>query len=415
MSNSHLIQTSVFSDVESENLCVLCNSKNVEIILMRNHKLGGPANLSVPIYSEGVCKTCGLVQHAPMTSSMEYENFYQTFEKNVSNFCLPTELGFHSNSIYKERLAKVIDTLKEFGFESVSASLLEIGSFNGSFLLEAKNYGFEVEGFEPSDYYFKSSESIKNFVHNSFFSENSTIVNQPDIVCISHVLEHVPNPVSFLRDVKKTVSHRAGSAWIMYLEVPNIMKCPRDNLSLFSSFEHTLNFSPETLKFTIGLAGFELIKIEEVEIPTIGPVIRAFCSPSINAPYNPAINWNTSDQIENISQIIQGFTSTLSSLKKILQSEIDKNLNENLIIWGAGVHTYQLFGEGLLDGLRISAIVDSDSSKWGSQICGISVSPPSFLENHEPSQILVSSYSFVEEIRLRIESDFPQHSSIILY
>jgi hypothetical protein len=415
MSNSHLIQTSVLSEVKSETVCVLCCSKNVEIILKRNYPSDGPAHLSVPIYSEGVCKTCGLVQHAPMTSRLEYENFYQTFDKNVSDFCLPTELGFDSNSIYKKRFEKVIGTLKEIGFESVSASLLEIGSFNGSFLLEAKNYGFEVEGFEPSDYYFKSCESIKTFVHNSFFSENSTIFNRPDIVCISHVLEHLPSPVSFLRNVKKIVSHRAGSAWIMYLEVPNILKCPRNNLSLFSSFEHTLNFSPETLKFTIGLAGFELIKLEEEEVPTIGPVIRAFCSPATNEARNPGIDWSVSDQIENIYQITQGFTSTLSRLKEILQIEINKNFNENLIIWGAGVHTYQLFGEGLLDGLRISAIVDSDSSKWGSQIREISVGPPSLLENHAPAQILVSSYSFAEEIRLRIETDFPQHSSIILY
>jgi len=79
-----------------------------------------------------------------------------------------------------------------------------------------------------------------------------------DVVVMHHVLEHVNEPVQFLKDVR-TLLGRAG---IVIIRVPNVFCCEA-HLPGWNSYEpyHLVYFSPATLRRAVEQAGFEVLRI----------------------------------------------------------------------------------------------------------------------------------------------------------
>jgi hypothetical protein len=71
---------------------------------------------------------------------------------------------------------------------------------------------------------------------------------------MSHVLEHLPDPVTYLAHLRKVVLVPDGR---LLLEVPN--------LYAHDSFEvaHLVSYSPHTLMQIVEKAGFEIVKLEK--------------------------------------------------------------------------------------------------------------------------------------------------------
>jgi len=80
--------------------------------------------------------------------------------------------------------------------------LLDIGSGTGDFLVEAKNQGWDILGFEPN-------KDAKNLAVNKgvTFTEDifSLSENSFDVVTMWHVLEHVPNLEEYIANLKRII------------------------------------------------------------------------------------------------------------------------------------------------------------------------------------------------------------------
>jgi hypothetical protein len=88
------------------------------------------------------------------------------------------------------------------------SNLVEVGCGKGLFLeLLAKN-GFEITGFDPT------YEGTNPKVRKHFFEKGLDI--QAEGLILRHVLEHIPDPVSFL----KQLSEANGGKGRVYIEVP---------------------------------------------------------------------------------------------------------------------------------------------------------------------------------------------------
>ena len=75
-----------------------------------------------------------------------------------------------------------------------------------------------------------------------------------DLISLAHVLEHLPDPVEYLINLRKTLLEPAG--WLL-IEVPN--------LYAHDSFEpaHLVAYSAHTLRQTLEKAGFEIVRLEK--------------------------------------------------------------------------------------------------------------------------------------------------------
>ena len=94
-----------------------------------------------------------------------------------------------------------------------------------------------------------------------FPSVDDLIASKPerfDLVSMSHVLEHLPDPVGMLRLIREKLLTDNG---LLLLEVPNFYA--HDSYEL----AHLACYTPHTLTEALRLAGFKVVQLERHGIP----------------------------------------------------------------------------------------------------------------------------------------------------
>ena len=133
-----------------------------------------------------------------------------------------------------------------------TGKLLEVGIGSGSFLAQARAGGFEVTGCDLS-------EAVCDRVQNALGiqihcgSLESLPERRWDVVVMNHVLEHVENPLAFLRAARERL--RPGG--LLHVAVPNAA-CWEASLPGWNSYEryHVAYFNGPSLDRALRAAGF---------------------------------------------------------------------------------------------------------------------------------------------------------------
>lgn len=121
---------------------------------------------------------------------------------------------------------------------------LDIGSSTGIFLKMMKDaHGCESIGVEPGDVF--REYSIKSGINT--VSDISEVDGKFDFISMSHVLEHLVDPLEMLETVKVLLEDDGQ----LLVEVP--IMCP--------SFAHPLMFFDATLEKMLNKAGFEVVEM----------------------------------------------------------------------------------------------------------------------------------------------------------
>ena len=138
------------------------------------------------------------------------------------------------------------------GVGVLKGRLLEIGVGSGSFLRHAQMAGFEVAGCDLSAPICRRiQDAFKIRMHCSDL--DSLPQGQWDVVAMNHVVEHVEDPVAFL----KAARERLRPGGILHVAVPNVA-CWEAMLPGWNSYEpyHLLYFNGPTLDRALRAAGF---------------------------------------------------------------------------------------------------------------------------------------------------------------
>ncbi|MBF0487423.1 MAG: class I SAM-dependent methyltransferase [Nitrospirae bacterium] len=140
--------------------------------------------------------------------------------------------------------------------------LIDIGCGNGSFL---KAFGdacskWDLFGFEQSNLRAKGLPNVKEVYRGSM----DTIEGTYDIVTMIHVLEHVFEPVNFLRGLH-TLINPAG---VLFIQTPFFKTNPFD----LTIVDHCSHFQPDTLAYAVNAAGFSTTLQEDWIAKEIGIV-----------------------------------------------------------------------------------------------------------------------------------------------
>ncbi|WP_299005003.1 class I SAM-dependent methyltransferase [uncultured Tenacibaculum sp.] len=115
---------------------------------------------------------------------------------------------FVKNYTLKKKL-KLINS-----FNTEDKLILDVGAGTGDFLKVCENGGWKITGVEPSDKAREFAESKHIILH-----ENLTQVenNQFDVITLWHVLEHIPNLVEYIEQLKKLLKPNG----VLIIAVPN--------------------------------------------------------------------------------------------------------------------------------------------------------------------------------------------------
>lgn len=209
----------------------------------------------------GICQCCGTVQK-PVTNKWLFEagEIYAGYEI-YSQGDGKEQLTFNlEGGVSATRSSKILQWLNTIGVLPDTGKLLDIGCGNGAFL---KSFGhshptWQMVGLEVREHNRITVESIPGVVR--FCTKPiESLCEQFDLVVLVYVLEHVPNPVGYLKSIAKCL--KPGG--LLLIEVPDLKTSPFDILIA----DHCTHFMTDTLREVVSLAGFEALHVLANFIP----------------------------------------------------------------------------------------------------------------------------------------------------
>ena len=163
---------------------------------------------------------------------------------------------------------------KERSFRHVSIkpgmSIMDVGCGGGAFLQVARALGTKTQGVEPSEGGYETSTAAGLSVFNGSLDQfiASGDAGQYDLITSNHVVEHHPDPVSLLKDMKKCLKP-GGYIWF---SVPNAgYSYARELKGLWNNTDlpyHLMQFTGDSARKTIEEAGLTARKFYTHSIPS---------------------------------------------------------------------------------------------------------------------------------------------------
>ena len=209
------------------------------------------------------CLQCGLVRLHPFPTPEELRVLYSgTYFKSES----ASERGYldyegdHNNYLrtFRRRLKMIRDYL------SASDRILEVGCALGFFLDTLREAGFEhLTGIDLSAYAIARAQARMG---NQVELLAGNIGDLPsgrsfDVVFMWDVLEHIPNPIAALNQVR-VLLNPGGRLILETQDVGSVMaQINGRRWHMYKVPEHLYHFQPSTIKMLLNKTGFQVVKI----------------------------------------------------------------------------------------------------------------------------------------------------------
>ena len=237
--------------------CLLCGvPTKVVLSNMADNRFGSPGE-----YCIAKCSHCGLLQTIPAPGTEKLKQLYETFynfggEKGTSY--TKSREAFYRSFLYRFWMA--IDGDISFHARTGGGRLLDVGCNEGRGLAIYQRNGFDSEGLELNEKAAQNARMAGFTVYTQTLEEFQ--LEEPfDIVVLSNVLEHAPNPKNMLENVHRILKPE-GQVWI---------SCPNSQSWLRKLFGrswinwhvpfHLFHFSSKTLVQLLQLSGFEITEL----------------------------------------------------------------------------------------------------------------------------------------------------------
>jgi SAM-dependent methyltransferase len=184
-----------------------------------------------------------------MTPEIEKE-FYEKTYRSVYDHQDPEDLWDASLPEAKKRVSRFIDLFLP------DTRVLEIGCASGYFLFEVEEKVKSATGVELTKEYVLFARGRGLNVRESL---DEIPAGSCDLIFMFHVLEHIDDPIHFLKELKKKLSPSGK----LIIEVPNVEDVLvsvykiEDHLDFYWEIAHNYYFSKTTLKRVLDTAGFQ--------------------------------------------------------------------------------------------------------------------------------------------------------------
>jgi 2-polyprenyl-3-methyl-5-hydroxy-6-metoxy-1,4-benzoquinol methylase len=228
--------------------CLLCQSDR-QRIFEKVESFGYPL-----VYYQ--CENCGLIFQSLEESQAADPEFYsKTYRKIYQAFEEPTEKDLWVQKKRAEHLAGIVQSQ----IAGAPKRVLDIGASAGILLGKMQEtFLCDVTGVEPGDAYREFAQETGIEMFESLDALMRSNAPKFDLISMSHVLEHLPNPVNELSRMKTTLLNEDG---YFLLEVPNFFAHDSYELAHLSCFTH------HTLDQILGQAGFDVVFLKKHGVP----------------------------------------------------------------------------------------------------------------------------------------------------
>ena len=192
---------------------------------------------------------------------------------------------------------------------------------------------------------------------------------------------------------------------IICIEIPDIesYKNEATTSDLLFFFEHQYHFTKDTIKIILERCGFKLLEFAKNKTHDFG---MHFAAKKISPPKSEnELNISSDVFLKVINEIRlyeKHFSNKLELLKTKVNELCSKNKIENkkMVFCPAGTYTKMILEFPEIKKDQIKFIIDNNSEKWGSEIFGIPIYPPTKLDSS--IELIVIASSFSDELKKQL-------------
>ncbi|MBP3458858.1 MAG: class I SAM-dependent methyltransferase [Lachnospiraceae bacterium] len=235
--------------------CKICGCKESKIIykgVIRDGRFGNYTKEDVEIYQ---CRECGAMYHESIQGNEE--EFYQSEKYRES-------MGEKTDDYEKLHDREVLEKLNYTGTEVFRNKVVaDIGCAGGSFLDFVKGAASKCIGIEPTQEYHKRLREKGIFPYTYAEDAIRDCKGQVDIITSFDVIEHVENPLQFMKDCYELCS--AGGKIVIGTPTEQpVMRMALDgeyDKFLFST-QHLWVLNKKSLEISARQAGFKNVEVK---------------------------------------------------------------------------------------------------------------------------------------------------------
>lgn len=193
------------------------------------------------------CGHCGFIFQDPEKTEAANPSFYaETYRKIYQASPEPTAKDLRQQEL---RASDQLDFLQAQGIKP--KRVLDIGASSGLLLAKLREgLRAEVAGVEPGDAYRAMAQARGISVSPSIEALIASKRERFDLVSLMHVLEHLPDPLGSLRQIREELLSPDG---FLLVEVPNFYAHDAYELA------HLACYTPHSLRQMLRRAGFEVL------------------------------------------------------------------------------------------------------------------------------------------------------------
>ena len=350
-----------------------------------NQKSWGLPGIGTQSIGFKIGKKSGIILQSPSPTPKVLANYY----RHIATYNNP----HRNNTPSKQKVngvARQIALCKET-IGLIPKKIFQVGCSDGYTLYRFKKAGAtQVIGVDPSEACKKVAHSLYkiNTIIGSF--EEIKIKKYFDLIIFTHVLEHLYDP---LRSLKKSASLQNENGFLL-IEVPLFEKEYLFPAGYFT-FEHLNYFSEGTLLELLSKAGYSPQFVGKYFYNENYPVITVIAKKDTNIPHHESEDYCKNKK--EFKNYIKKEAKIWEKIRVKILSGIKKT--DKVLIYGCGIHTTQLLvATGIKNELKIDGLLDSNPSKWGTDIEGIICKNIKDVAITKDTAIIISSYASQEEI-----------------
>ena len=336
--------------------CPLCGAEQGWLIRPLRYALFDDLGLS-GISPLVACSSCGFVFNDLSEGSEALAAYYS----GNDHYSVSTTAGSGgSTPIECARYERWLERLDEW--LDPTQTILDVGCGKAGLLLYLRDRGYRsLFGLEASN---ACRDVVGNIAGLSVVERIEQLPEAPAVVVISHVLEHLYDPLSFLREIVSASDPDA----IFYIEVPNTAVL-LDAVIPWSwlYFEHINHFDRSHLLAMIQKAGLAPMAIDTWSFqPSEGSEMDCL--------------YVLCQRGENVENNIPdtGLAMYLANglpIQPVSEAQIAEILstNRDFLLWGLSQYAMLILGmhPEILE--RLKGLFDASSAKVGRKVCGIEV------------------------------------------
>lgn len=203
-----------------------------------------------------LCTSCGLMRTSPRLDRTSLKMFYEQDYRAIYVGSVVASGSFFDDQVYRGR--QVLSFIG--GINKCRGLVFDVGCGAGGTLVPFREAGYSVRGCDIGPDYLEYGRRRGLDLYSG--SVDSIPMGEPaDVVILSHVLEHEPDPRGMLAEVRS----RLAEGGLLYIEVPGILSIHRTygDILKFLQNAHLYHFTLATLREFVSSCGFTFVKGNE--------------------------------------------------------------------------------------------------------------------------------------------------------